>query len=51
MTENNENNLPFEDEKTASADDDMFEELKQKYKESYSPREKCVQKMKKFLYI
>lgn len=47
MTENNKNNLPFEDEKTASADDDMFEELKQKYKESYSPREKCVQKMKK----
>lgn len=40
MTENNENNLP-------SADDDMFEELKQKYKEAYSPREKCVQKMKK----
>lgn len=40
MTENNENNL-------SSADDDMFEELKQKYKEAYSPREKCVQKMKK----
>lgn len=37
MTENNENNLP-------SADDDMFEELKQEYKEAYSPREKCVQK-------